>query len=172
MPSALPPVHPIGLAGTPAAAARARSSSESGTVTSTRAADSENSATNGSTRGSPSIIAPAPPIRHDSTNACARPPSERSCALVSSPSAGRGGEQPREALLGGQVDRGRPPTQVPVRDVRPLAAAELLAGLPEQDDHVAVAVEPRPHPPRDVLDHAEHARPPASAGSARSPVWL
>ena len=69
----------------------------------------------------------------------------------------RGGEQPGEALLGGQVDRGRPPTQVPVRDVRPLAAAELLAGLPQQDDHVAVAVEPRPHPPRDVLDHAEHA---------------
>ena len=98
-----------------------------------------------------------PPIRQDSTSACASPPSERSCALVSSPSAAAATRSSAEALLGGEVDRGRAPAEVPVHDVRPLGAAELLAGLAEQVDDVAVAGEARPHAARDVVDHAEHA---------------
>jgi len=69
-------------AGTPRLAAMVRNEStrSSGTVTIARAADSENSPTNGSPRSD--TDAPTPPRRHDSTSACESPPSDMSCALV------------------------------------------------------------------------------------------
>ena len=99
-------------------------------MTSTRAADSLKSPRN----ASPGTVTEAPmPWRSAaSTSAWASPPSERSCAEVTRPTAST--QQLGEHLLGREVDLRRQPAEVAVDDVRPLRAGQLLAGLAEQEE--------------------------------------
>ena len=103
-----PPVRPIGDIGTPCSCARPTSGSarSSGTVTIARAADSEKRPTNASSASA--TVAPMLFLSADSTSACARPPSERSWALVIVPTAA-----PRNSASARSAARstlgGRPP---------------------------------------------------------------
>src|SRR5271165_2648090 len=80
--SAAPPVTPSATVGTPACSHRDASSDSAPerTATTARAADSLNR----NVAGSPgsAIVQPVPPARHDSANATARPPSDRSWAAT------------------------------------------------------------------------------------------
>src|ERR687889_486561 len=103
-----PPVVPSSVTRTPAHSAVTRTASGSVVVTTTRAADSLNSAVN----TSPSRVSRAPvPYRSaDSASACARPPSARSCAEVTRPSRpSAASSSPNAFSAGRSTAGGRPP---------------------------------------------------------------
>ena len=72
------------------------------------------------------------------------------------PVAGGRLEHVRQPHLGGEVGLRRKAAEVTVHDVRPLRAAELVAGLAEQQQDLAVAGRHR-RAPGDVVDDPEHA---------------
>ena len=81
-------------------------------------------------------------------------------------------EQLGQRLLGGQVDPRRPPAEVAVHDVRPLRAGQLVAGLAEQEDLVAVGRR-SPIGVRRVTSSITPSTPTTGVGRiAVSPVWL
>ena len=100
---------------------------------------------------------PTPWRKEASASACARPPSDRSWALVTTAVARRLGQQRAQRLLGREVDLRRAAAEVAVHDVRPLRAGELVAGLAEQEDPLAGGTEAAGRPAADVVEHAEHA---------------
>lgn len=80
-------------------------------------------------------------------------------------------EEGGERLLGGEVDDGRLPAEVPVQRVRPLATVELVAGLAEEQDDLPFARKP------EATDVATSSMTPSTpttgvGWTAVSPVWL
>ena len=98
------------------------------TVTSTRPADSANSATNGSGPRGSVDRRPAAADQARLDQRLGQPAVGQVVRAGQQPVGGGGGEQAGEALLGGEVHGGRAAAQVAVHDVGPLAAAELVAG--------------------------------------------
>ena len=157
-------VSPRRSAGTPRAVQRStrRTSSERGTATSTRAVDSENSASNGVTPsraqiGSSDTCTPTPNRRLDSTSAWARPPSDRSCAASTSSSRLARDEHLGQPALGGQVHGRRQPAEVAVHDVGPRRPVELGARGAQQVDGLAGSGPAGRRGVGDVVEHAQHA---------------
>ena len=67
------------------------------------------------------------------------------------------GEQLRERLLGGEVDRRREAAEVAVHDARPGGAAELGRGSPSSSTVSPSARQPAGTRRADVVVHAQHA---------------
>ena len=70
--------------------------------------------------------------------------------------ARRVGQQLGQRALGSEVDLRRQTAEVAVHDVRPLRAGELVAGLAEQEDLLALGDEAGRDALGDVLDDPEH----------------
>ena len=84
-----------------------------------------------------------PPAMQLSASATAMPPSEQSCALLTSPARIAVAHGRLHVALELEVERGRTAGDHAVLDLEVLAAAELLERLAEKHDHVALVLERR-----------------------------
>ena len=134
-----------------------RSSSVRATTTTARPADSLNRKVNGSMPSGTQQRAPMPDRSAISTSAWPTPPSLHVVRGAEHAVARAGHEDLAEQSLALQVDDGRQPAEVAVHVVRPLAAGELVAGVAQQVDQLAVELPADRRAPLDVVDHAEHA---------------
>ena len=99
---------------------------------------------------------PMPRCSADSASAIASPPSDRSCALVSSPNARRTSSAPRR-LLGGQVHQRRGAAEVAVHEGGPHSEPDTSSVVvPRRNTSSAGGLEARRRAIGDVLNDAEH----------------
>jgi hypothetical protein len=67
------------------------------------------------------------------------------------------GDHSGQALLGSEIHARRRSAEVAMRHVRPFGAGELLTGLAQQEDGVAIVGEAHRHPIGDVGEDAKHS---------------
>ena len=109
-------------------------------------------------------VAPTPWRSAASTSACASPPSERSWARSARPTAGARAARPAPARRPGRPAGGSPP-RWPWTTCAHSEPASSSRVSPSRKTCSPSAREARGRTPGDVVDHAEHRRPPVSAGS-------